>query len=161
MTGPRGVDSSIRVMRTDESPIGLGRKGERVAKTPMRRFPPRRGGRTVGDHSWRWASEKSHNSQICEKPSNPRNDSTFRKSGSKTMRLSTASISPLWRGTPNFVSKSFSMCAITVIRLQMYKKNYELRNFLSRKVTDVRPMWTDCRHSQNWHADCLIMGRKH
>ena len=29
--------------------MGLGRKGERVANTPMRRLPPSRGGRTVGD----------------------------------------------------------------------------------------------------------------
>ena len=28
--------------------MGLGRKGERVAKTPMRALPPSRGGRTVG-----------------------------------------------------------------------------------------------------------------
>ena len=29
---------------------GVGAKGERVANTPMRRLPPSRGGRTVGDH---------------------------------------------------------------------------------------------------------------
>ena len=32
--------------------MGLGRKGERVANTPMRWFPPSRGGRTVGDQPW-------------------------------------------------------------------------------------------------------------
>ena len=35
--------------------MALGRKGDRVAKTPMRRLPPSRGGRTVGDHSARAA----------------------------------------------------------------------------------------------------------
>ena len=39
------MDSS----RTDDRPIGFGRKGERVAKTPIRTFPPNRGGLTVGD----------------------------------------------------------------------------------------------------------------
>ena len=29
--------------------MGLGRNGERVANTPRRVLPPRRGGRTVGD----------------------------------------------------------------------------------------------------------------
>ena len=42
---------------TQLSPMGLGRKGERVAKTPMRVFPPSRGGRTVGDQLGRMASE--------------------------------------------------------------------------------------------------------
>ena len=36
---------------TQERPMGLGRKGERVAKTPRRVLPPNRGGRTVGDQS--------------------------------------------------------------------------------------------------------------
>ena len=35
--------------------MGLGRKGERVANTPMRTLPPSRGGRTVGDQVSRTA----------------------------------------------------------------------------------------------------------
>ena len=35
---------------TQLSPMAFGRKGERVAKTPTRLFPPSLGGRTVGDH---------------------------------------------------------------------------------------------------------------
>ena len=31
--------------------MGLGRKVDRVAKTPIRALPPRRGGRTVGRHA--------------------------------------------------------------------------------------------------------------
>ena len=52
--------------------MGLGRKGERLANTPTRRFPPSRGGRTVGDHWGRRASENSHSSQIWEKPASSR-----------------------------------------------------------------------------------------
>ncbi len=44
--------------------MGLGRKGERVAKTPRRAFPPKRGGRTVGDHVSRLLSENSQMSQM-------------------------------------------------------------------------------------------------
>ena len=43
--------------------MGLGRKGERVANTPMRAFPPRRGGRTVGDQFSRTAWENCQMSQ--------------------------------------------------------------------------------------------------
>ena len=41
------VSFSMWWMRTHERPKPLGRKGERVAKTPIRRLPPKRGGRTV------------------------------------------------------------------------------------------------------------------
>ena len=58
--------------RTDESPMGFGRNGERVAKTPIRSFPPSRGGRTVGDQVERAAFEKTQISHRCEKPSSPR-----------------------------------------------------------------------------------------
>ena len=34
--GPSGVLGCTSTRRTQESPTGLGRKGERVAKTPMR-----------------------------------------------------------------------------------------------------------------------------
>ena len=39
--------------------MGLGRNGERVANTPMRTLPPRRGGRTVGDQPSRSARENA------------------------------------------------------------------------------------------------------
>ena len=42
--------------------MALGRKGERVANTPIRLFPPSRGGRTVGDQPF--DSEKDQMSQI-------------------------------------------------------------------------------------------------
>ena len=42
--------------------MGLGRKGDRVAKTPIRRLPPSRGGRTVGDQSLRTALSKTQTS---------------------------------------------------------------------------------------------------
>ena len=56
--------------RTDDSPIGFGRKGERVANTPIRTFPPSLGGRTVGLQPS--DSENPQISQTCEYPSSPR-----------------------------------------------------------------------------------------
>ena len=47
--GPLPV-SSTRSSLTQVSPMGLGRNGLRVANTPTRSAPPRRGGRTVFDH---------------------------------------------------------------------------------------------------------------
>ena len=47
-TGPRAGSSSTRSSRTEDRPRALGRKGDRVANTPMRVLPPSRGGRTVG-----------------------------------------------------------------------------------------------------------------
>ena len=55
----------------------LGRKGERVAKTPIRWLPPSRGGRTVGDQ-WSPDWENDQMSHRCEKPSMPRSISGFR-----------------------------------------------------------------------------------
>ena len=49
--------------RTQDRPMGLGRKGERVANTPIRVLPPSRGGRTVGDHLSRTALENCQMSQ--------------------------------------------------------------------------------------------------
>ena len=46
--------------------MGFGRFGERVAKTPMRLFPPSRGGRTVGDQSPPSKPENCHKSHMCE-----------------------------------------------------------------------------------------------
>lgn len=93
----------------------LGRNGDRVAKTPMRLLPPRRGGRTVGDQVSLCASEKSHISHICEKSSSPRNASLTLYSLLKTIRLRMCVMMPLCLGTPNLVSKSLYMCAIASI----------------------------------------------
>lgn len=95
-------DSSL----TDERPIALGRKGERVAKTPRRSLPPRRGDRTVGDHESLSVSEKPQRSQICEKASNPRTASRFRYSWVKTIVAFSSLTKPLCRETSNLVGKS-------------------------------------------------------
>ena len=58
--------------------MGFGRKGERLANTPTRWFPPSRGGRTVGDHSVRWDWWNTQISQMWENPSSPRRASGFR-----------------------------------------------------------------------------------
>lgn len=100
---------------TDESPIGFGLNGERVAKTPMRTFPPRRGGRTVGDHFSATDSEKHHISHMCEKPSSPRTASCSRYSGSNTISPFTSAATPLWRGIPNLVLKGVCIRAIIFI----------------------------------------------
>ena len=52
-TGPSFLSIAISRSCTEDKPMGLGRKGERVANTPMRVLPPRRGGRTVGDQPHR------------------------------------------------------------------------------------------------------------
>ena len=86
--------------------MGLGRKGERVAKTPIRVLPPSRGGRTVGDQVSRTDWSNTHTSHRWENPSSPRRVSGFRYSGSNTTVDSNASTSPLCRGIPNLVEKS-------------------------------------------------------
>lgn len=43
----RAGGEAVAINFTQDNPIGLGRNGERVAKTPRRSLPPRRGGRTV------------------------------------------------------------------------------------------------------------------
>ena len=89
---------------TQLRPIAFGRKGERVAKTPTRLFPPRRGGRTVGDQVSRCALSKLQISHRCENSSMPRRASGTRYASSKTISERTSSARPLWRGTPNFSS---------------------------------------------------------
>ena len=86
--------------------MGFGRLGDRVANTPIRRLPPRRGGRTVGDQPPCGGAENSQSSQICETDSSPRNASRTRYSGSNTTRPVSAEPGALWRGRPNFVGKS-------------------------------------------------------
>ena len=86
--------------------MGLGRKGERVANTPMAALPPSRGGRTVGDHSSRTASENCQMSQRWENSSRPRSALGSRYFGSNTIRPFSESTSPLCRGRPNLVGKS-------------------------------------------------------
>ena len=92
--------------------MGFGRNGERVANTPMRVFPPSRGGRTVGDQVRRTEAEKTQTSQMWENPSSPRRASGLRNSGSKTTVASRESTRPLCRGTPNLVEKSLRMWAM-------------------------------------------------
>ena len=77
-TVPNSGSVRIASSRTQLRPMGLGRKGERVAKTPMRVLPPSLGGRTVGDQASRAASENSQISQMWEKPSSPRKASGLR-----------------------------------------------------------------------------------
>ena len=77
-TGPSSGSVRISSRRTQLRPMGLGRKGERVAKTPIRAFPPSRGGRTVGDQVVRFASENSQISQRWEYSSRPRRASGLR-----------------------------------------------------------------------------------
>ncbi len=66
--------------------MGLGRKGERVAKTPIRRFPPSLGGRTVGDHPPLSVAGEIPDQPNMRKPSSPRSMSGFRNAGSKTRK---------------------------------------------------------------------------
>ncbi len=75
--------------------MGLGLKGDLVANTPLRMLPPSRGGRTVGDHVSRFASENSQISHKCENSSKPRTASGLRYSGSKTMVPRSVSMIPL------------------------------------------------------------------
>ena len=95
--------------------MALGRKGDRVANTPIRRFPPSRGGRTVGDQSSRTAWENCQISQMWEKSSSPRTASGFRYPGSNTTRPLSWGTSPLCRGTPNFSGSSVRMRAMIFI----------------------------------------------
>ena len=92
--------------------MGLGRKGDRVAKTPMRVLPPSRGGRTVGDQVFRTAWENCQMSHRWENPSSPRRASGLRYSGSKTTVERSSSTRPLCRGIPNLVGKSLWMRAM-------------------------------------------------
>ena len=66
---------------TQDNPMGFGRKGERLAKTPTRLFPPNLGGRTVAFQPSLCAKEKSKISQRCEKLSISRKASGFLYSG--------------------------------------------------------------------------------
>ena len=86
-----------------------------MAKTPIRVFPPSRGGRTVGDQPCRTASENCQMIHRWEKSSMPRSASALRNSGSKTMVERRASTSPLCRGIPNLVEKSLCIRAMMQI----------------------------------------------
>ena len=106
ITGPWGVCSSTPTSSTQDRPMGLGRKGDRVANTPIRALPPSRGGRTVGDQGLPTHWENSQMSHRWEKPSKPRSASGLRYSGAKTMVARSSRTSPAWRGTPNLLVKS-------------------------------------------------------
>ncbi len=106
ITVPSPSSRSTAASFTQDRPMGLGRKGERVANTPSRTFPPSRGGRTVGDQSCRLAWENSQMSHRWENPSMPRRASGSRNSGSNTTVDTSSSTRPLCLGTPNLVGKS-------------------------------------------------------
>ena len=112
-TGPTSGRISMPSSFTLERPKGLGRKGERVANTPIRVLPPKRGGRTVGDHVSRTAPENCHTSQMWLKSSSPRTASALRYSGVKMISPRRLSTSPLCRGMPNLVGKAVRMWAMT------------------------------------------------
>ena len=112
-TGPTSGRCSMVSSITLESPNGFGRKGDRVANTPTRVLPPRRGGRTVGDQLSRTAPENCHTSQMWLKSSNPRRASGLRYSGVKMISPRSSSTSPLWRGMPNLVGKAVWIWAMT------------------------------------------------
>lgn len=62
-TGPSFVWRFTSTSFTQERPIGFGRNGERVAKTPTRVLPPSFGGATVGENfpsSMRSKCQRSH-----------------------------------------------------------------------------------------------------
>ena len=109
---PKSFVCSTPRSLTLESPKLLGRKGERVANTPIRVLPPSRGGRTVGDQPWRTASENCQMSHRWENSSMPRRASGLRYSGSNTMVERSCSTRPLCRGMPNLVEKSLRIRAI-------------------------------------------------
>ena len=115
ITGPSGVWSSTSSSFTADRPMALGRKGERVANTPIRVLPPSLGGRTVGDQCSRTAWENCQISQRWENPSIPRRASGFRYSGSNTILARRASTTPLCRGIPNLVGKSVRIRAMIFI----------------------------------------------
>ena len=85
--------------------MGLGRKVERVANTPSRRLPPRRGGRTVGCQRPAGMPWKTNTSHKCEKPSRPRTAAGWLYGGSSSSVARAAGASPGWRGMPNFSRK--------------------------------------------------------
>lgn len=112
--------------------MGLGRKGLRVANTPLRLVPPRRGGLTVGNHFSvvpRLFSVCTSlaisaavppgvpfsNSQMSHryvKPSIPSTAEFRANSGSKMMVPRKCGARKLFRGMPNFCGMSVWMCAI-------------------------------------------------
>lgn len=124
--------SSMRSSFTQVSPMGLGRKGLRVANTPLRLVPPRRGGLTVGNHFSvvpRLFSVCTSltisaavppgvpfsNSQMSHryvKPSIPSTAEFRANSGSKMMVPRKCGARKLFRGMPNFCGMSVWMCAI-------------------------------------------------
>ena len=115
MSAPRTYSTGLSASSSDtcssstaESPSPLGRKGERLANTPTRSFPPSRGGRTVGDQPCPAALSNCQSSQMWEKPSSPRTASQSRNTGANTIRPGQSAM-PLCRGTPNFSSKGVSI----------------------------------------------------
>ena len=101
-TGPLDMPSG----RTQESPMGFGRLGERDANTPSRAaLPPSLGGRIVDDQPSP-LMENCQSSQMWRNPSKPRTARSLRYSGSNATQAHSSSARPLCRGTPNLSGKS-------------------------------------------------------
>ena len=121
--------------------MGLGRKGGR---TPHAGVAPSRGGRTVGDHLSRTASENCQMSQRWEKSSSPRSASGLRYSGSKTTVVQ-APPQAAWRGMPNLV-ESHWMQAI-----------YSSRGIMACLSCLARAL---SRGGQRWEGGGTVVGRQ-
>ena len=102
---------------SQESAKELGRKGERVAKTPIRLFPPSLGGRTVGENLLPSFSENPQIIHTWLYFSSPLKASATLYSGSKT-RVALISLQiPLCLGKPNFVGKAVLKYPIGLISI--------------------------------------------
>ena len=141
-TRPLGPSSTMASRRTHDNPMGLGRNGDRVANTPIRTLPPRRGGLTVGDQPS--DSENCQISQMCEKPSRPRSASATRYAGSKTIVARSDGASDACRGNPNFVGKSLRIRAMTSTLLMRRRtgRNQGPRKSCPHKTSKSHPNGT-------------------
>ena len=125
MMGPASPCSMLSIF-TQVRPIGLGLKGLRVAKTPTRSVPPRRGGRTVGDQLslapalFAVALSVAMSAAVppgvpfsnCQmshrwlKLSSPATAASSANSGSNTIEPCRCGAKKLLRGMPNFCGRS-------------------------------------------------------
>ena len=126
--------------------MALGRNGDRVAKTPIRRLPPSLGGRTVGVQPFPMHWENCQISHRWLNPSSPRSASGLRYSGSNTTRAVRLSTSPLWRGMPNLEPKSLRTRAL-------YGEGYES----PPKWQGGRYSATMVKENNQWHIRSLSL----
>ena len=144
-TGPSFASCRTPVRTTQDMPSGFGRNGERVANTPRRVLPPRRGGRTVGAHEARRLAENSQMSHRRSKPSMPRRASGLRNSGVKISSERSSGTTPLWRGMPNFPGNSLCTCAMgrrTQVSSMLALLTAARTRRRARRAAQARP----CRH---------------